>query len=60
MDQLLPLKQLLWKAEEYEGAFAAALASAKGRELQATCGTANVRAAGGASQHDVRLEWFHV
>jgi hypothetical protein len=58
MDQLLPLKQLLWKAEEYEGAFAAALASSKGSELQATCGTGNVRAAGAASQHDARLDLF--
>jgi hypothetical protein len=44
MEQLLPLKQLIWNAEEYEGAFAAALASAKGQDLQATSGTASVRA----------------
>jgi hypothetical protein len=48
MEQLPPLNQLLWKAEEYESAFAPALASAKGRELQATCGTADVRAQAGS------------
>lgn len=44
MEQLIFLKQLVWNAEEYESAFAAALASAKGQDLQATCGTATVRA----------------